>query len=475
MKKIGKIKFYFLQQTIDIIILIIFLFIFLRIQYQTFSQELINKINPQAFISLFQSHYKILFLFVLSWFLISNNLQLYSTHRNTKFVNLLKKFFFQIFLFSIVIFAISGLNKTDIFWGNVGFIYVGTLFSLGVLSRLAIFYYFKNLHRNGQNLSNVLVIDENNNTLNFINVLSERKDLGIKFFQQLKKEDLIFENRTLMINGLEFNRYLLENKIKKVFFSQKGELEPIMMNRIARLSEANMIPVSYIPDSIYNGLTDLKVTYIDTLPIFEVKRFPLDLSINLAIKRFIDLFLGVMISVFILSWLFPILALLIYFDSKGPIFFVQKRNGLNGNQFNCIKFRTMFVTNIHSTKITERNDPRVTKFGKFLRKNSLDELPQIINVLKGEMSFIGPRPQMPTEDYHYREIINRYNIRHYVKPGITGLSQVKGHRGAIDSIVDMEKRVRTDIYYVRNWSLLLDVQILYQTFMLVVKGDENAI
>ncbi len=475
MKKLRKRKFYFLQQMIDISVLIIFFFIFLKIQYLSFDQEVNYLLNTQSLINLISSHYKILFLFLLSWFMISNNIQLYSTKRNTKFVVLLRKFFFQILLFSIVFFAISGLNKTDIFIGNIGFIYVKILFILGVISRLGIFYYFKNLHRNGQNLANVLIIDENNNTQNFINVLSDRKDLGIKFFKQLKKEDLVFENRNLMINGLEFNLFLLENRIKKVFVSQKGELEPIIMNRIARLSEANLIPVSYIPDSIYNGLTELKVTYIDTLPIFEVKRFPLDLSINRAVKRMIDLLLAVICLIFVLSWLFPILALLIYYDNKGPIFFVQQRNGLNGNKFNCIKFRTMFVSNVYSTKITERNDPRVTKFGKFLRQNSLDELPQIINVLKGDMSFIGPRPQMPTEDYHYREIINRYNIRHYVKPGITGLSQVKGHRGAIDSIVDMEKRVRTDIYYVRNWSLLLDVQILYQTLMLVIKGDENAI
>lgn len=475
MDRVKKRKFNFLQQIIDVGVLIIFFFIFLKIQNQFLEQELNYEVNTQTFIKLLGSHYKILFLFLLSWFLISNNIQLYSTRRNTKFVLLLRKFFFQIFLFSIVIFAISGLNETDIFIGNIGFFYVFVLFCFGVISRLGIFYYFKNLHRNGQNLANVLIIDENNNTRNFINVLSDRKDLGIKFFRQLRKEELIFEGRNLMIEGLEFNRFLLENKIKKVFVSQKGELEPIFMNRIARLSEANMIPVSYIPDSIYNGLTELKVTYIDTLPIFEVKRFPLDLSINRAIKKAIDMLLAIVLSIFILSWLFPIIALFIYFDTKGPIFFVQKRNGLNGNQFNCIKFRTMFVTKVYSTKITERNDPRVTKFGKFLRKNSLDELPQIINVLKGEMSFIGPRPQMPTEDYRYREIINRYNIRHYVKPGITGLSQVKGHRGAIDSIVDMEKRVRTDIYYVRNWSLLLDIQILYQTLMLVVKGDENAI
>ena len=135
----------------------------------------------------------------------------------------------------------------------------------------------------------------------------------------------------------------------------------------------------------------------------------------------------------------------------------------------------MVESKYNSIKATERNDPRVTKIGKFLRKTSFDELPQFINVLKGEMSIVGPRPHMISQDQHYRDIINRYNLRHYVKPGITGLSQVKGYRGAIDSDEDMEKRIRTDVYYVRNWSYLLDIQIVYLTVMLVLKGDDNAI
>src|SRR5690606_31749752 len=141
----------------------------------------------------------------------------------------------------------------------------------------------------------------------------------------------------------------------------------------------------------------------------------------------------------------------------------------------CLKFRTMREDKDNNKKPTERDDPRVTKLGKILRKTSLDELPQFINVLKGEMSIVGPRPHMVSENEAYSEIIKRYALRHYVKPGITGLAQVKGYRGAIDSYKDMELRTRIDIYYVRNWSFLLALFIIYKTGKLMIFGDENAI
>src|SRR5690606_16089232 len=141
----------------------------------------------------------------------------------------------------------------------------------------------------------------------------------------------------------------------------------------------------------------------------------------------------------------------------------------------CLKFRTMREDKDNNKKPTERDDPRVTKLGRILRKTSLDELPQFFNVLKGDMSIVGPRPHMVSENESYSEIIKKYSLRHYVKPGITGLAQIRGYRGAIDSEKDMELRVRTDIYYVRNWSFLLDLLIIYKTVRLILVGDENAI
>ena len=475
MQQKKPIKLYFLQEFIDILFLIILFLIYLKLQYQYFWTEDYPLERIPTYFELFKSHYKALLLFLIIWFLIAKNVSLYVVQRRIKFVDILKKLIYQILYFSIIVFAISGLKTSDLFSPKLGISYIFSLFVIGIISRLLIFIYYRKQHLKGYNLSNVLVVDKNDNTNRFINILKERRDLGINFFEKIENEDIHFSDTILLINGIDFRDFIQNNKIKKVFISQKGEMNKMLINKIESLCEINMITISYIPDSIYNGITELKVVYIDTLPILEVKRFPLDLKFNQLIKNIFDIVFSSLVCVFLLSWLYPIIALLIYLDSKGPILFIQKRNGLNGEEFDCYKFRTMVESKYNSIKATERNDPRVTKIGKFLRKTSFDELPQFINVLKGEMSIVGPRPHMISQDQHYRDIINRYNLRHYVKPGITGLSQVKGYRGAIDSDEDMEKRIRTDVYYVRNWSYLLDIQIVYLTVMLVLKGDDNAI
>ena len=475
MQQKKPIKLYFLQEFIDILFLIILFLIYLKLQYQYFWTEDYPLERIPTYFELFKSHYKALLLFLIIWFLIAKNVSLYVVQRRIKFVDILKKLIYQILYFSIIVFAISGLKTSDLFSPKLGIEYIFSLFVIGIISRLLIFIYYRKQHLKGYNLSNVLVVDKNDNTNRFINILKERRDLGINFFEKIENENIHFSDTILLINGIDFRDFIQNNKIKKVFISQKGEMNKMLINKIESLCEINMITISYIPDSIYNGITELKVVYIDTLPILEVKRFPLDLKFNQLIKNIFDIVFSSLVCVFLLSWLYPIIALLIYLDSKGPILFIQKRNGLNGEEFDCYKFRTMVESKYNSIKATERNDPRVTKIGKFLRKTSFDELPQFINVLKGEMSIVGPRPHMISQDQHYRDIINRYNLRHYVKPGITGLSQVKGYRGAIDSDEDMEKRIRTDVYYVRNWSYLLDIQIVYLTVMLVLKGDDNAI
>jgi putative colanic acid biosynthesis UDP-glucose lipid carrier transferase len=188
----------------------------------------------------------------------------------------------------------------------------------------------------------------------------------------------------------------------------------------------------------------------------------------------------VVFSIFILLaigiWLFPIIAILIKFSSKGPVFFTQKRYGYHDEVFLCIKFRTMVVNDESSTKTTLQNDGRITRFGRFLRKSSLDELPQFINVLLGDMSVVGPRPHMLLVDDYYKPIIGRYSVRSLVKPGITGLAQVSGYRGdkEVDMEIEMQKRIMADAYYVKNWNMVLDGILILKTIFLMVFGDKNA-
>jgi len=191
-------------------------------------------------------------------------------------------------------------------------------------------------------------------------------------------------------------------------------------------------------------------------------------------KRLFDFMFAVLVSVLLLSWLLPILALLIKMESRGPVFFKQLRTGKNGNPFYCYKLRSMRLNNDSDHRQASRGDDRITKVGAFLRKTSLDELPQFINVLRGEMSVVGPRPHMLQHTLHYTQAIENFMDRHVVTPGITGLAQVSGLRGETKETEAMVQRVKADIHYIRNWSFLLDIKIVFLTVRQAVAGHENA-
>jgi putative colanic acid biosynthesis UDP-glucose lipid carrier transferase len=207
---------------------------------------------------------------------------------------------------------------------------------------------------------------------------------------------------------------------------------------------------------------------------FKPDRKPLEVRLNRYIKRVCDIVISLFVIVFILSWLLPILALFIKLTSNGPVFFIQERTGRQHRIFTCIKLRTMMVNNdAHATQTT-LNDPRITLAGKFLRKFSLDELPQFLNVLKGDMSVIGPRPHMLKHTLEYSQIIENFHLRQQIRPGITGLSQVEGYRGEIKDDYMLRSRVRLDLLYIRKWNMLLDLMIIVKTAKLVILGDKNA-
>jgi putative colanic acid biosynthesis UDP-glucose lipid carrier transferase len=199
-----------------------------------------------------------------------------------------------------------------------------------------------------------------------------------------------------------------------------------------------------------------------------------DTSSDSSTKRAFDIFFALAVAVCVLIWLIPLLAVLIKLESKGPIFFKQLRTGKDGVPFYCFKFRSMYVNTDANHKQASRGDSRITKTGAFLRKTSLDELPQFINVLLGDMSVVGPRPHMLQHTDTYSRIITNYMLRHAMRPGITGLAQVEGHRGETKELGAMVNRVNADINYIQTWSLPLDIKIIALTAYQMVKGSENA-
>ncbi|MBX2894995.1 MAG: exopolysaccharide biosynthesis polyprenyl glycosylphosphotransferase [Cyclobacteriaceae bacterium] len=202
--------------------------------------------------------------------------------------------------------------------------------------------------------------------------------------------------------------------------------------------------------------------------------FALDEVRNQILKRAFDLTFSIGFILIVMSWLLPLVALLIKIDSKGPVFFIQKRNGIMNKPFGCIKFRTMIINNEADSKQAVRGDPRITRMGKFLRKSSIDELPQFINVLLGDMSLIGPRPHPIKLNEQFEPLISNIMSRHYVKPGITGLAQCMGYRGETQTLADMENRVRLDRYYIENWTFWLDIKIIFLTVISLIRGSDKA-
>lgn len=190
-------------------------------------------------------------------------------------------------------------------------------------------------------------------------------------------------------------------------------------------------------------------------------------------KRTMDVLISVFVLTFVFSWLYPLLWVLIKVDSKGPVFFKQLRHGKDNVPFYCYKFRTMVVNEEADIKQATKNDPRVTKIGAFLRKTSLDELPQILNVIRGEMSIVGPRPHPLILNERFSKEINNLMCRHIVKPGITGLAQAKGYRGETSTFTQMNSRCRLDLFYVRNWSFWLDAKIIFWTLWELANNREN--
>jgi exopolysaccharide biosynthesis polyprenyl glycosylphosphotransferase len=200
----------------------------------------------------------------------------------------------------------------------------------------------------------------------------------------------------------------------------------------------------------------------------------MELITNQYFKRTFDIAFSFLVIVLVFTWLFPILALLIKLSSKGPIFFKQQRSGKRNEVFTCYKFRSMKVNEDSDTIQAHKSDDRITGIGKFLRKTSMDELPQFLNVLNGDMSVVGPRPHMLKHTEEYSQIIDNFMVRHFVKPGITGWAQVHGFRGETHQDYKMRKRVQYDVWYIENWSFLLDIRIIFMTVRNLLLGDRNA-
>ena len=285
---------------------------------------------------------------------------------------------------------------------------------------------------------------------------------------------ITYKNKEYLGKLEDVFQYAIENIVDEIYCSSTS-LSKHQINEINKFAIDKNIVLKLIPNSneLYSKIQSVEY-YDNDLLVLNVNKLPFNFIENFYVKRIFDIFFSLMICVFFLSWLVPILWVLVKLESKGPLIFKQYREGLNGKDFLCYKFRSMRVNDLSDKIHAIKNDKRVTKIGAFLRKTSMDELPQFFNVLKGDMSVVGPRPHLQSLSLEYQKDVNDYLKRHIVKPGITGLAQVSGYRGEIKKKSDIKNRVRLDIFYIENWSFLLDIKIVIQTVLNVFKGEEKA-
>ncbi len=335
--------------------------------------------------------------------------------------------------------------------------------------------------------------------------------LGI--VQYLKKQDFLIKVVVIGYNSLskKLVSYLEEDTIKKEIIGFCEEPEnvqelspyPILSNiertietckiygiteiystiapehneaiyRLIQTADENCIRFKIVPDLEIFMKKKMHIDYLKEIPVIMMRKEPLEELGNRVKKRLFDIVVSSLVIVFILSWLIPIISLLIWLESKGPIFFIQERTGKDNRVFMCLKFRSMRVNDKANTLQATLNDSRITRMGKFMRRTNIDELPQFLNVLRGQMSVVGPRPHMLKHTDEYSKLIGQYMVRQFLKPGITGWAQVNGFRGETRNIAQMQHRVEHDLWYMEQWSLILDLKIMFMTVFNAIKGEENA-
>jgi putative colanic acid biosynthesis UDP-glucose lipid carrier transferase len=347
--------------------------------------------------------------------------------------------------------------------------------AIGVSINRVLYFGIKKYFKKKENLfNNAIILGYNQTALKLANYFFE-DNANVKLLGFIEDDHRVKELTPYPILGkrddlLEIALHINANEI----YSTLKPDENLFLHDIIQEAEKECIKFRIVPDLSYFFPKQIVVQYIRDLPILSSRSEPLEDILNRIQKRALDLIISLLVIVFVLSWLIPLMGILIVIETKGPIFFIQKRTGKNKKIFNCLKFRSMFINNTSNEIQATRNDSRVTLLGKFLRKSSLDEFPQFINVFKGEMSVVGPRPHMVKHTQSYAEAVDEFMIRHYLKPGITGWAQVNGFRGEIKNTNQIKKRVESDIWYLENWSIWLDLKIIFLTIYKICKGDKQA-
>ncbi len=334
-----------------------------------------------------------------------------------------------------------------------------------VFFRLLIHFILDRYRSYGGNIKNVAIIGFDKKGVEFYNTINNNLHLGIR-------SSGIYNNNFIKKKSIPYlgkinEFYKNSSGISEVYISD--DINKKVKKELIEFADLNLIKVRILPELINYQFKNFFISKLINIPVIEVNQLPLDFWYNSLFKRFFDIVISSFVILFILSWMIPLFGVIIKLQSRGPVFFIQSRHGLGGRTFRCYKFRSMVINDDFDKVFADNNDKRLTSFGKILRISALDEMPQFINVLIGDMSVVGPRPHPILLNNQFSKKIQKFDKRHQFKPGITGLAQISGFRGKIKNYHDMSSRVKLDRYYFKNWSIFLDLRIFFQTIFKLIR------
>lgn len=335
-------------------------------------------------------------------------------------------------------------------------------------------YLLKAYRRNGHSYSRIVIVGCRQTAERLLTEMRFDPGFGYRcqgFFDIYCPPDFMYK-QLYAGNLSDLEEFVIREGTDEIFYTLSGEnREAVQL--VSGICEKHMIKFHYVPQISPYLTRRFRLDAIGQMPVLEVRNNPLEREANKVMKRAFDIaFSG--LSLLFSPLIFIPVAIAVKLSSPGPVFFKQMRTGYRGNDFLCWKFRTMRVNDDADKVQATKNDPRKTRLGEFLRRTSIDELPQFINVFKGDMSVVGPRPHMLKHTEDYRRLIDQYMVRHLIKPGITGWAQVRGFRGQTEELWQMEKRVENDIWYIEHWSFMLDMKIIVRTVINAFRGEEGA-
>jgi Undecaprenyl-phosphate glucose phosphotransferase len=359
---------------------------------------------------------------------------------------------------ALLLVSLKGYYYSRLFFTYYYLLFVPALFVV----RSVLISRFRHFLQKEKNAQAIAVIGATPQTNAFAQMLANHPEYGMRIAMQLP--DDCSETAQQTAKGAA---------IREVFCGLPPHHPQIAV--WMKWADANLIRFRYLPELGLRYLGNASIQIMDEVPVLSLRKEPLEFWLNRAAKRAFDLVFSALIILFFFPILFPLLAILIKASSRGPVFFRQQRSGLNNEVFTVLKFRTMRMNPQADERQATADDARITPIGKFLRMHSLDELPQFFNVVLGHMSVVGPRPHMLMHTAAYRQMIDAFMVRHLIKPGITGLAQVQGLRGETTDPLRMRDRVKADVYYVENWSLLLDLKIIAETIWNMIFGKGRGV